>query len=216
MDRGEPLHLAVEVRELGLDGVELVAPVQLAAKRVTYVVNTPRGSMRDLERAAARSAERAAGVNIAAGRRRQIGQTRARVHERRELGIIEQVGRDAGAARTTIVRTHGPRLSGRTRATRRHVVQLRRDRELVREDAPGERALFLLDILRELVAHSLAKCVDLVRTRRRLAEPDQESLDGDEHSCTLAPAGRATIPSDCAANSSKSLRTISCQVFQPP
>ena len=86
MHRGELLHRTIELGQLVLDRVELAARVQLAAERVAEVVHATRRAMGDVERAAAGTAERAAGMVVA--RRCQIARAGPGMRERRKLVVV--------------------------------------------------------------------------------------------------------------------------------
>lgn len=189
MDGDEALHLAIERGELGLDRVELTARVELAAQRVAHVVNTSGRTMRDIERATARAAERAACVSVGARGRREVARASAGVDERRELAIVEQIRGDTGATCAAIVVPHRPGLSRGARRTRRDGAKLRHHGELAGVHLARESALFVVDRARDLVTQAPAQRDQLVRARHRLADLDQQALDANQHLVKLAPSG---------------------------
>lgn len=166
MTRDEPLHRAIQLRELALDRIELASRVELAAKRVADVMHAARGAMRELEAAAARAAKRAARMLLPVRRRREIARARPGVCQGSELVVVEQLGRDAGAACTAGVMADGPGLPLRARAARPHVGEPRRYRELSRVHGRCERAFFVIDVAGKLRPQPRPQRDELVRARR--------------------------------------------------
>jgi hypothetical protein len=101
--RDELCHVALKLPEQVLEIVELSCAVKLASQRVADVQHAAAGTVSDIERAAAWSAEHAARVEVIAARRNQIGWARAGERQSSDLVIVEQLGRDAGTTRTACV-----------------------------------------------------------------------------------------------------------------
>jgi hypothetical protein len=99
--------------------------------------------------------------------------------ERGDLVIVEHLVGHATAAVTAAVVPVRPRLPGRARRTGGHLGQRAHHRELGRVDLRGERMLGR--VLEWLGAHPPAQLDQLGRPRRRLAQLDQQALDGDQH-----------------------------------
>lgn len=189
----EPLHRRVQRREPALDLVEAVVRVQLAAQLIADVMHAPRGTMRQPEAASACTAERAAGMVVITRWRREIARPGAGAREHRELVIVEDLGRHPRTAGAAGVMTDREGLPGRARRARADLAEPSRHRELVRVDVGRERTLFGVGFTAALRAQALVERDDLVCARARLAQLDQQPLDGEEHPRTLAGAVREAV-----------------------
>src|SRR5262245_42858886 len=101
------------------------------------------------ERAAARTAKCA--TRVIAMRRDEIARSSPRMRESRELVVVEQIGRHAGAAIAAVEVPARPGRSDRTRAARRHSAELLADSQFMRADPAREILLLVIHATRDLV-----------------------------------------------------------------